>query len=157
MRLVRDTKNGVMRSLPNIPAGGYQTYEIDAPLETHWRQATCEEVECPHYLHGWATTMLPSTDDERFMLAAAKHFGIKFLTPVMRTSEGLNRYMFPPGQKCFKHQAHRVPLERDPIFKVWGGDWRGTDGTGREFAKAENWIDHFANHQDKIAKKLERG
>lgn len=152
-----DHKNKVTRLQPVYEhPGAYQTYEIDAPLATHWRQASCAEVDCPHHIHGWATTVLPDSDDESFMKRACESLGIKW-TRFDVTPEGFRRYIFPGGQSCFKARTHRLPLEKPAIFKVWAGDWRGSDGTGRVFATPENWIDHFATHQDKLADLVNRG
>lgn len=32
---------------PQLPAHAMRTYAVDAPLSTHWRPATCDEVGCP--------------------------------------------------------------------------------------------------------------
>ena len=72
-------------------------------------------------------------------------------------SEGLTVFTFEPGQDCFAQ--HRVPLERDPLFLVRGGDWRGNP-TGLQpyrHHRGEDWVDDFADHQDRIARQIERG
>jgi hypothetical protein len=50
------------RITPKLPPQAFKTYQIVAPVSSHWRPATCAEVECPHHLHGWSTTVDLSTD-----------------------------------------------------------------------------------------------
>ena len=64
-------------------------------------------------------------------------------------------FTFPAGQRCF--QEHRVLLERDPRCYVRGGDWRGQTSTPRVHARPVDWVDDFAEHQDKLKSEIERG
>jgi hypothetical protein len=45
------------RPLNTVPMQGhpmmYQSYQVLAPHETHWRPATCVEAECAAYTYGW--------------------------------------------------------------------------------------------------------
>src|SRR5260221_21387 len=43
----------VSRVAPLLPAHGMTTYQVAQPVQTHWRPATCAEVECPNWLNGW--------------------------------------------------------------------------------------------------------
>lgn len=141
------------RITPNLPAAAYQTYELAVPLPTHWRPATCAEIDCPAYLYGWATTVLPDSADEALIRRAGRHFTVE------RTPDGFLRFVFPAGQPCFAASAHRVQVEREPLYLVRGGDFRGNPRRipTRVHADATDWVDDFGEHQLRIAESIERG
>jgi hypothetical protein len=149
--MVFDRRNRVNRLKPVMPVGGMQTYEISAPLSTHWRAATCAEVDCPHYLNGWSTTVLTGSADE----ALIKSSGRKTIR-VERQADGFMRYVFGSGQPCFAVTRHKVLLGRPELFILREGDWRWS-GAPRVFERPDQWVDHFADHQDKISEKVNRG
>ena len=45
--------DGALHAEPLLPSGSMKTYQMAQPLKTHWRPASCEEVDCPNYLSGW--------------------------------------------------------------------------------------------------------
>ena len=45
----------VFRIEPALPAHAMKTYQIYSPISTHYRPATCAEVQCAAYEHGWRT------------------------------------------------------------------------------------------------------
>ena len=146
------------RVAPHLPAAAMKTYQILAPAGTHWRAATCAEVDCGAYLHGWATRVDEATD----MGARQAHYirrqsGRAF--SAARDEAGLTVFTFPPGQRCFRASDHRVRLDRAEFFVVRDGDWRGNPrGTQpRQHVRAADWVDDFANHQQALANRLERG
>lgn len=149
--LVFDKTNRVMRLAPLMPVGGMQTYQVAMPLETHWRAASCAEVECEHHLKGWSTTVLVDSAEERLIKSSGRKW-----SSVERQPDGFVRYMFPPGQVCFGASRHRVQLDRPGVFLLAEGDWRWK-GARRVFDRPDQWVDHFANHQDKIAERVNRG
>jgi hypothetical protein len=82
------------------------------PQDSHWREASCQEVGCGQYLNGWQT-VLPANNFAN--IDYIKRSGLGF----REESEGqLVRFIFESGQECFKGRAggHRVPVERDPIL-----------------------------------------
>jgi hypothetical protein len=82
------------------------------PRDTHWREAYCREVGCGQYLNGWQT-VLPANDAANAGYIRRSGMGFR------EESEGqLIRFIFEPGQECFKGRAgdHRTPVERDPIL-----------------------------------------
>lgn len=151
----------LFRIEPAIGAEHMKTYQIVAPVATHWRAATCAEVECEHSQRGWATTVLPGSDDEATLRRAADG-GIdghrRWFTRETQP-DGFVRYIFAPGQPCFRASTHRVPLERDPLFRVKGGDWRGNPRgiSTRTHANGADWVDDFGEHQQGIADHINRG
>ena len=82
------------------------------PKETHWREASCREVGCGQYLNGWQT-VLPANDIANVEYIRRSGLGFR------EEGEGqLVRFIFEPGQECFKGRAggHRMPVERDPLL-----------------------------------------
>jgi hypothetical protein len=132
----------------------FKTYAIVAPLATHWRTATCREVECAGWKNGFRSAIDVSTDlGARQASYIENQSGRRFT----RTHDGtVVTYDFPAGQACFR--AHKVPLERTPIYVVRDGDYRGNPrGTEPARRTADEWVDDFANHQQRIADAYEKG
>lgn len=144
--------DGANHLSPNMPAHAYKTYGLAAPVATHFRIATCQETECEAYHKGWTTVIDVATELGRQQANYIRlHSGRSFTVSEVGT---LVSFAFPPGQKCFAE--HKRQLERDPICYTFSGDWRGRlgDVTTRTI---ENWVDDFANHQDKLHTAIERG
>jgi hypothetical protein len=146
---------GPNRLPPAMPAEAYKTYQLAAPRSTHFRPATCEDVDCEAYLFGWQTTIDESTDLGRrqadyIRRAAKRHF-------IENIDGGLTTFTFEPGQQCFAQ--HTARLERPPLFIVRGGDFRGDPrGTQpRYHSRPEFWVEDFATHQADLAEQLEKG
>jgi hypothetical protein len=77
--------------------------------------------------------------------------GRKYKT--QRTRAGLTAFIFFPDQDCFN--THYVSLEREPLYIVRGGDWRGNPEQVRAVRRTEEqWVDDFSEHQQKIAKAM---
>lgn len=142
-----------MRIEPLMPASAYTTYAILAPLATHFRAATCEEVDCPNWRYGWKT-ILPSDSD---LIAVLKGSGRAYTET--KAPGGLVEFTFKPGQSCFKASQHRVRIERPELFVRRPGDFRGNPTRERPFvhAKPEHWVEDFATHQDDIRSEIEKG
>src|SRR5258708_39959331 len=74
--LLPPAPGGVMQPFwvpPALPAAAMKTYQISAPLATHWRPATCEEAECLAYLHGGQTSCDESTELGQRQVAYIRH------------------------------------------------------------------------------------
>lgn len=141
------------RIAPAAPVTAFQTYELRAPAATHWRKASCKEVECAGYREGWRTIVPVDSPQAQYIRA---HSGRSFTEHTM--IDLLTEFTFPPGQQCFAADGHRVPLERDPLYIVRGGDWRGNPtGMLRRHQRAEHWVEDFGEHQLKVARQIERG
>jgi hypothetical protein len=132
----------------------YKTYEIRQPLASHFRPATCEEIACPDYVHGWKVRVegLPAE-----LLHAAKTSGRSYQE--MHIAEGETWLHFTAGQPCFRASQHRVAVGRPPLYVVRDGDRRGNPrGTkARLHQKADFWVEDFAEHQDRLADAQRRG
>lgn len=145
----------VFRPEPNGGPEAYKTYQIVAPLGSHYRDATCREVECQGWQHGFRSRIDVTTDLGQRQAAYIEGAAGRVFT---KTVEGpLVTYDFPAGQPCF-NSPHKVALEREPLYVVRDGDHRGNPyGTRPVTRKAHEWVDDFATHQQKINDAHERG
>jgi hypothetical protein len=141
-----------------LPAEMFKTFGIRRPLKTHWRPATCAEVDCAAHARGFTIrcdlrTVL-GLDQARYIRdKAGRHF-----THVFSEEGKVITFTFPAGQKCF--QDHRLPLERPALFIVRNGDHRGPGKRRPEkrvFDRPDQWVDTFAEHQDRLATAAQRG
>lgn len=145
-----------MRLQPNMRSADYKTYSIKAPLSSHFRVGTCEEAGCPNYLNGWKSVIQESNDlGQQQAHYIRKQSGRKFTES--RDAFGLTVFEFEAGQTCF--QEHQVRVDRPELYVVRDGDWRGNPrGTqARVHTSPELWLEDFAEHQDQLAKTIERG
>jgi hypothetical protein len=146
---------GGMRIPPALPAGAYRTYQIIAPLDTHFRAGTCEEAHCPAYLNGFRTVVDEATELGQQQAHYIREMsGRRYVEE--KTPAGLTEFTFQAGQQCFS--PHQVRLERPEHFVVRDGDWRGNP-TGRrvEHTAVGFWVEDFAEHQERINNAIERG
>lgn len=141
---------------PALPAAAMKTYQIAAPIATHWRDATCEETDCPHHLNGWRTAV-----DENTGLGQRQAHYIRHDRSRKHAEErqglGVTVFTFEAGQTCFR--PHRLPVGRPERFLVTGGDWRGNPlGTPpREHTRPEHWVEDMQETLDEIRTAHERG
>jgi hypothetical protein len=159
----------INRAQPAGPLAAYETYQVAAPLSTHYRPATCQEVDCGHYRDGWRTVVDERTDlgarQAAYVRAAcrpvdvalAAHLGHGGVRRYVETSEdGRTVFTFPPGQPCFTE--HRVSLERPQLYVVRDGDWRGNPtGRVRRHTRPEHWVEDCAEAVDRIHTARQRG
>lgn len=141
------------RATPALPVTAYKTYGIAAPRATHTRPASCEEVECEQWKHGWRTR-LPLGSDLAVYIASGSH-GRRFQEIPTGTAE--REFVFPAGQKCFRSTQHRISLQREPIFTVRGGDWRAITSPVRRHTRAIDFVEDWALNQQAIADTHKRG
>jgi hypothetical protein len=141
------------RLQPQGQVQDYKTYQIVSPLSTHWRPATCAEVDCAEYINGWRLRIegLPPE-----MVHAARTSGRKYTE--LDVSESEHWLIFEAGQPCFRAQMHRALLDKQEIFIARDGDWRGNPtGNVRRHTRPEFWVEDFAEHQDKLARQIQQG
>ena len=143
----------INRIQPAMPAQAYDTYMISAPLSTHFRAATCKEVDCLDYINGWKSIIDESTDLGQKQAAYIRHHsGRRFVED--RELEGLTTFVFFAEQECFR--GHQVRVGRPEIYLKARGDWRGFVTPVRRLG-VDDWVDDFQEHQDKLVRELERG
>lgn len=145
----------MFRIEPQLPVTAVKTYTLAAPKSTHFRPANCAEVDCPNHLYGWRTVLDPNTDlGQRQLAYITRDSGRRFTSVALET--GLVELTFEAGQQCFTE--HQTSRERDPLYVVRDGDWRGNPtGRVRQHTKATDWVDDFATHQDQLADRLQQG
>ena len=122
-------------------------FGIVRPLATHWRWATCAEVNCPHHLLGFATLIDEATEFGKQQAAYLRRESGRHFTEE-RQSAGLTQFTFPAGQRCFRE--HKVPLEREPILT------RGQNGN-RVRLERPRWVDEFNENSYQINQRLKEG
>jgi len=145
----------MFRIPPLMPAGSYKTYGLAAPLATHFRVATCAEVGCRRQDLGWKSPIDESTDLGQKQAHYIRKLSGRSHTE-QRTEAGLTMFTFAAGQTCFSQ--HQVPQDRPTIFSVRDGDWRGNPrGTPTLIHRPDDWLDDFADHQQKLADRLRQG
>lgn len=139
---------------PLLPEHAKKTYSIRAPRATHFRKASCAEVECEGREHGWVSLI-----DERTELGQRQAHYIRKLSGrrfAEETVNGLTSFTFEPGQTCFTE--HEVPLGKPELYVVRDGDLRTVKPTNvRLHTRAEDWVDDLATHQQKIADAIQEG
>lgn len=142
---------------PQLNPMAYQTFALSQPIATHFRPATCAEAGCGNYRNGWVSKFDEATElGQRQAYYVRKVAGRRFTES--RDEAGLTVFTFEAGQACFASGEHRVPLERPVNHHVWRGDWRHQPRRDEVTTMhGEDWIDMFANHQDKLHTALERG
>jgi hypothetical protein len=143
---------------PAMPAEAYKTYSIVAPRSTHWVDATCAEVDCVHYLHGWQSVIDEATElGQRQAYYIRKQSGRAFREE--RRPDGLTAFTFEAGQPCFAAQRHQRRLDRPELYIVRDGDHRGNPrGTPqRQHVRAADWVEDFAEHQQQLADEHQKG
>jgi len=115
-----------MRNIVRNNVSISHNFSASRPLTTHWREASCKEVDCPHYLLGWETKVDVSTPLGKQQYEYIIH---KSGRRGNGKKEGtLITFMFSPEQKCFRE--HKLPLEREPILSIQNGYDRRTAKTG---------------------------
>jgi hypothetical protein len=141
------------RLTPTVGPEHMRSFSIRAPLETHWRKATCAEVNCQHYLRGWASEVDESIDLGQFQASYIRtESGRGFRES--RTESGLTRFEFLPGQRCFHSDEHRV-RDNDvaELYVVRDGDWRGNPlRTPAVRLSADGWVNEFGENQERVIK-----
>jgi hypothetical protein len=143
------------RAPDRFPVQALRTFQIAAPVSTHRRAATCREVQCDGWRNGFVVLADESTElGQRQAYYIRMHSGRLFT--VRKHRDGRTAFVFGAETECFS--AHTVPLERPALYVVRDGDHRGNPtGMRRQHASPDDWVDEFANNQDKLAERQKRG
>lgn len=119
-------------------------YRINAPLDTHFRQATCAEVDCPQYLMGWKLRYDTLSEQNKHLVT---HCGRSF-----RITDGGSWIEFEAGQQCFAYSKHLTRIDKPENFLVREGR-----GAALVHASADDWIDDLHTHTDQVSEQKQRG
>jgi hypothetical protein len=144
----------INRATPVGPASAYKTYAIAMPSPTHFRPATCAEVQCGPHVYGWISRFdVADPEDAKRATYIRMKSGRRFTVTETGT---LVEFLFPAGQECFAE--HRVPNGRPELYVVRDGDHRGNPrGTAAVRHNADTWQDDFASHLDRIKTAHDQG
>ena len=139
---------------PLMGPNAYKTYT----LRTLWRKATCAEIDCPNYLNGWTFKVDHLKADPKVDYIA-RNSGRRFREQELN---GEMYLVYEPGQQCFSAGEHRIQQERDPLLFVGRGDRRtftaqGLPPNAKQHKRPADWVDDFANHQDRLKTEFDRG
>jgi hypothetical protein len=139
---------------PKMDPTAYRSFEVHSPLKTHFRAATCAEVECQHHLAGWVSVIDVATEQGRTWATAIKRSGRRY---TLDSADTTLTFRFPAGQSCFK-SPHRVPLGRPELFVVRDGDWRGNP-TGRadRGVRPAEFVERMAENLDTLSTEVNKG
>lgn len=136
---------------PRMPPQYYKNYRISTPLETHYRRATCQEIDCEAFRDGWTMHKEKLTPQ---MLFAIKQSRRKYRE--INMAPGETYLVFEPGQVCFKAPQHRVSLERPEFYFAGRGLYTiFNERTATRHTKPEFWIEDMQEHLDTIRKAIE--
>jgi len=133
-----------------------RTYQILRPTATHWRAATCAEVDCPNYLNGWRTVVGEASDLGRRQAEYIRERSGRRFAETREVPDAVT-FTFEAGQPCFA--GHRLPVGRPELYVVRDGDWRGNpSGTRpRVHTRAEDWVEDMSETLDAVRARVERG
>ena len=111
-------------------------FEANWPSRTHWRKATCREVNCSHYMNGWVTRVAPGSPQDLYIRAdTERHHKLE-------RGEEFNFYTFEPGQRCYRSGQHRIKLDRGPWLTK--NSLTRHSSYSEQFAmEPERWTDEF--------------
>jgi hypothetical protein len=124
-----------MASIVRLPARLTTRHSYLAPTATHWRRATCEEVDCAAWREGYVADLDERADPGLGQAQWLRAHRGRYPHTEEPLPEGLTRFRFPPGHACLHAAAHRVRADRPGLFVVARGDARPTQLT------AEQWRD----------------
>lgn len=100
-----------------------------------WEKATCKEVDCPHYLMGFKTTLDETREDMKDAADWIRHkSGLHFTEN--HDVEGLTVFLFPPGQQCFREHLQPTGKPGKLTRRNEGGVYRFT--RPKDFNEAMN-------------------
>ena len=155
---MKQPQRTVNRFTPVLPTQFYKTYVVRTQFTTHYRPARCAEIECPDYIHGWYLK-IDGTPPE--LLYAAMHSGRRYYRGeilIEGSTEEFKALIFEAGQECFRVDTHVKSLERPEFFYVGRGDFRSfSTRRANQFDRADQFVDSFATHLDRIKTEIERG
>lgn len=134
---------------PALPAHMMRTHAVLAPLRTHWRRATCEEIDCEPFLNGWGIAKKHLTEED---VARFRRMGYRFAT--VQIEEGQDHLWFEAGQQCFRSHAepHMKQLDRPGLFIVRDGDHRGNPRNTEPilFSGPDAWADSLNTNLEQL-------
>lgn len=140
---------------PQGRPGDYRSFGMKVQ---RWVSATCAEVDCPHWLNGWANTVIPGSEDVKLIEQACEGRVDGYRRAWSRLEplpDGFVRIWFEPGQPCLKASTHKIPWNGQWYHR--DGDWRGNPaGLVVAHKDARSWVDEFGEHQVRLVDQRQR-
>jgi hypothetical protein len=138
------------------------SYRAIAPIGSHFRDATCAEVNCDKYVNGWWIALNPKDEThQQTVIDLKERTNLKYKTmqhidPVNGKPNGFIRYEFYPGQECLQNTInktrynqswHKVSLER-PVITI--------KKEHNRYVKKEHsqWVDEMDDHLHELKKEI---
>lgn len=147
------------RPTPRNPVTQVDTYSISSPRATHWKPATCAQVECDQYKFGFESLVDESTERGQRQAHYIRHdTGRSHREHRNWSGPSMTLFVFPPGTPGFGHE-HKVPNGRPEIFRRRRGDFRGCPDPSAtvQFSSAQSFVDDSGERFEKIRDLLARG
>lgn len=158
----------VNRIQPQMPTQNYTTFAIKSPISTHYRRATCAEVNCADYLNGWYLKIEGTPED---LLYLATHSGRRYTTgevviekeveidgAITVVPDMFKALIFEAGQGCFAEATHVKSLERQEFYFSGRGDYRSFSiRKAHLYDRPDQFVDDFDHHLTRIRRALEQG
>lgn len=139
-----------------MPPNRYQTFQIISPRATHFRDATCREVNCVASQRGWRQRIDIKTVDGQKTAYWIRMHSARAYTVERTNTAGVLDFVFAPGQRCFT--KHEVPLNRPEIFVTrHGNPFMPLQQTNPQRYRPDQWVEQFAELTDKLATTQKRG
>lgn len=135
---------------PAMPVGSYNTYQAVHPTD-ETVVAACQSAGCEAFRLGWDTAVDEDTDLGRRQAAYIRQESGRSFRE-LKTEAGLTVFRFENGQRCFADH-HTRPT----VYLVRRGDWRANLGLVRPHVRVGDWVEDFAEHQDRLADRLRQG
>jgi len=127
-----------------------EIFTLNSPADTHWKTISCQEADCQAYQKGWKTVLDLRTD-----LGRRQEFYIRTYSgrnfKVEKVADDMLKFVFPPGQTCFRAAQHRIQI-REENFLVFDGRGKRKESLQVEHKKPGLWVEHFSESLDKIRK-----
>jgi len=145
--------------MPKGRASDYKSFSITQPRATHWRKATCAEVDCPDYLKGFWAEFDTSTPRGQFQETYVRHESGRAFRQVLERPggeplpAGVVRFEFQAGQRCFRADEHKVRLDVPEIFATRIGDFRTP--FGQQVCSADGWVNQFLENDERLRRQRE--
>ncbi len=122
-----------MRPKSTMQHPSLQRFRVAIPAATHRSKASCEDVDCTHYLNGWSMVV-----DIGAALGEAQARYLRLNPRKLDFSERKKsqyevEFVYPPGQQCFRE--HTVLNGREPYYLHETAD-------GCRIHRADDFIEH---------------
>lgn len=125
-----------------LPLDHYRLRQRRAPRS---RKATCDEVQCWPYVHGFELPIDEQTDLGQRQAHYLRTDRSR-PRPAEQRQAGLTLFRYPPGTPCFAQDSPEHWVAVDQFFIARG-----------QHTRPELWVEQFTENQQAIADRIARG